>query len=838
MIEIKDLKKDYLIEDVKINALKGITCKLPKRGMIFIVGKSGSGKSTLLNLLGGLDDITSGNIIVDGKSINDFSKRDFDEYRNQYIGFIFQDYNLIENISIYENIKIALSFQGIDAENIIHQTLSDVGLENIKDRKPKALSGGQQQRIVIARALVKNSKIILADEPTGNLDSETAYQIFSLLKRISQERLVIVVSHDKESAYQFGDRIIELKDGVIASDLEKNNISNDKNEPSIIKKEKIKLSNRFFLHIGLSNIKTRLWRTFFSITLLTIAILITVSSIIMSSYSTEKGIFLTISKNKDEYIYFYDSYRDHYGKVTKSYRRINRKLLDELINNQNYVIRTNRIHTITTSEGNYQHLYFSEYIDSIQDLVNFGFEFYEGYQEIDNDSIVVSDFYVESILRSSNNPSSGIKYFIKKGEEEIILDANTEFQDLIGEEINNYRSYFGEKVYGTPFRISAIYKTDYHLYNHNDGNKSNEYENWLEKKRHIYIKYEKRPNYEVEEYSDSGIPLPSELDELNYRLEIILGNKYINQMKLDILGINTLTDDQKHRILTANGFLSEDFVLKDDEIIINLDMYNLFFNQDFKADYYISDGNINKIPEHLGKQISYNIYDKDYQEYVLVQNARIIGVEIADSPDRYFKDRKIYINVKNRGKIQELIDNNFSVISLYTNGNYRDLSNLLLTYSENNFLPVFNYSTYFYTYEVGINQMRSLMISIGLGVLLISFLLITNLILISISANKKEIGILKALGGSNNTIYKIYLTESMIIGFCSLIIGIALFPFLNIFLNRILCPKDYNHLQFFAQNLLALLFIILTTIIIPLFATILPIRKIVKMTPMKSIRNT
>jgi ABC-type antimicrobial peptide transport system permease subunit len=130
------------------------------------------------------------------------------------------------------------------------------------------------------------------------------------------------------------------------------------------------------------------------------------------------------------------------------------------------------------------------------------------------------------------------------------------------------------------------------------------------------------------------------------------------------------------------------------------------------------------------------------------------------------------------------------------------------------------------------------MISIGLGVLLISFLLITNLILISISANKKEIGILKALGGSNNTIYKIYLTESMIIGFCSLIIGIALFPFLNIFLNRILCPKDYNHLQFFAQNLLALLFIILTTIIIPLFATILPIRKIVKMTPMKSIRNT
>ncbi|MDD3999828.1 MAG: ABC transporter ATP-binding protein [Bacilli bacterium] len=414
MIEIKDLKKDYSINNVKINALKGITCNLPERGMIFIVGRSGSGKSTLLNLLGGLDDITSGDIIIAGKNINDFSKRDFDNYRNHYIGFIFQDYNLIENISIYENIKIALSFQGINAENIIHQKLKEVGLENIKDRKPKALSGGEQQRIVIARALVKNSKIILADEPTGNLDCETATQIFSLLKKISQERLVLVVSHDKESAYQFGDRIIELKDGVVASDFEKNNISNDLRAPFSFGKEKIKLSNRLFFHISLANIKNSLWRTLFSIILLTIAILIIVSSLIMSSYSTETGTFLTVSKNKDDYIYFYDSNRNYYGEVTKSHYPINRKVLDELINDQNYVIRTNRIHTTSSSEGNLYGLLSFEYIDSIQNLRQFGFEFYEGSQEIDNDSVVVSDFFVESIMQVTRDSSSNRKYFIKK----------------------------------------------------------------------------------------------------------------------------------------------------------------------------------------------------------------------------------------------------------------------------------------------------------------------------------------------------------------------------------------------------------------------------------------
>ncbi|MDD3999829.1 MAG: FtsX-like permease family protein [Bacilli bacterium] len=414
---------------------------------------------------------------------------------------------------------------------------------------------------------------------------------------------------------------------------------------------------------------------------------------------------------------------------------------------------------------------------------------------------------------------------------------------MIGKVINYYyQGYFAEKIYGTPFRISAIYKTDYQLFNDNLGNKlksvsQNEYENWLEKKKHIYITYKKRPDYVVEEYVDDGKNLPSELEELNYQLEIVLENKLFNPMNLKVLGENTLTEDEKHRIITTNGFIADDYVLRDDEIIINLDMYNLLFNQDFNADHYIFNGNINNIPEHLGTPLSYKLFDKDYHEYALVADMRIVGVEIVDSPYSYLEIPKIYINVKNRGKIQELLDNTYSVISLYINDNYRDLSNLLLKYSEKGLFPVFNYSTNFYTYEVGIRQMRSLMILIGLGVLLISFLLITNLILISISTNKKEIGILKALGSSNTTIYKIYLVESMLIGFCSLIIGLALFPFLNLFLNKILCPKDYYHLQFFDQNIMALLFIILPTIIIPLFSTSLPIRKIVKMTPMNSIRN-
>ena len=223
MLEVVNVKKVYLPKKGQpVNALDGVSIKFPEKGLVFILGKSGSGKSTLLNVLGGLDKIDSGDIIIKGKSSKDFSQGDFDSYRNTYLGFIFQEYNILNEFSVGENIELAIELQGKKATpEEINKILEEVDLKDYNKRKPNELSGGQKQRVAIARALVKNPEIILADEPTGALDSKTGIQVFETLKKLALEKLVIVVSHDREFAEYYGDRVIELKDGKVISDIEK-----------------------------------------------------------------------------------------------------------------------------------------------------------------------------------------------------------------------------------------------------------------------------------------------------------------------------------------------------------------------------------------------------------------------------------------------------------------------------------------------------------------------------------------------------------------------------------------------------------------------------------------
>lgn len=204
-----------------VEALKGINVQFGENGMIFILGKSGCGKSTLLNLLGGLDYPTAGEIVIEGKSSAEFTKLDYDNYRNTYVGFVFQEYNLLNEFTVRENVGLALQLQGKKPNGEqIDEMLKKVGLELDEKRRPSELSGGQKQRVAIARALIKEPKIIFADEPTGALDSKTGNEILTLLKELSRDRLVIVVSHDEEFAYRFGDRVIEMADGQIIKDTE------------------------------------------------------------------------------------------------------------------------------------------------------------------------------------------------------------------------------------------------------------------------------------------------------------------------------------------------------------------------------------------------------------------------------------------------------------------------------------------------------------------------------------------------------------------------------------------------------------------------------------------
>lgn len=218
MITIKNLTKKYKSKNRRTCiALNQINLALPDTGMVFIIGKSGSGKSTLLNLIGGLDSFEGGTIIADGNDLSKFRASDFYKYRASYASFIFQDYHLIEELTIKENVKLSLEIEG-EKDMDVSPAIAAVDLAGYEDRFPDELSGGQKQRVAIARAIVKSPRVILCDEPTGNLDKSTSTQILDLLKDISKERLVLIVSHNMPDAEKYGDRIIELADGKIISD--------------------------------------------------------------------------------------------------------------------------------------------------------------------------------------------------------------------------------------------------------------------------------------------------------------------------------------------------------------------------------------------------------------------------------------------------------------------------------------------------------------------------------------------------------------------------------------------------------------------------------------------
>ena len=219
MIEIKNLTKIYRASlDKPCKAIDNISLNLPNTGMIFITGKSGSGKSTLLNMIGTLDNISRGDIYIESRSLKKFKEKEAQEYRSSYLGFIFQDFLLLDELTVKENIEIALNISGIHDDQVFKDIIKKVDLEGKEDKFPSELSGGQKQRVAIARALIKNPKLLLCDEPTGNLDHRTSKQILNILKEESKTKLVIIVSHNINDAENYADRIIELYDGKVIND--------------------------------------------------------------------------------------------------------------------------------------------------------------------------------------------------------------------------------------------------------------------------------------------------------------------------------------------------------------------------------------------------------------------------------------------------------------------------------------------------------------------------------------------------------------------------------------------------------------------------------------------
>ena len=289
MLEIKNITKIYKTEGFEQKALDKVSVNFRKSEFASVLGPSGSGKTTLLNIIGGLDKYTNGDLVINGVSTKKYKDADWDSYRNHRIGFVFQSYNLISHQTILKNVELALTLSGVSKKERIKKAkaaLKEVGLEKHINKRPNQLSGGQMQRVAIARALVNNPDIILADEPTGALDSQTSVQIMDILKKVSQNKLVIMVTHNPELANTYSNRIINLQDGHIVDDtnpFDGKDIEVEEKKVTKSNTKKTKMSFITALSLSLNNLLTKKGRTVLvsiagSIGIIGIALILSVST--------------------------------------------------------------------------------------------------------------------------------------------------------------------------------------------------------------------------------------------------------------------------------------------------------------------------------------------------------------------------------------------------------------------------------------------------------------------------------------------------------------------------------------------------------------------------------
>ena len=539
MLELQSIKKSYVVSNNKYVVLNDISISFRKNEFVSILGPSGSGKTTLLNIIGGLDIYDEGNLIISGKSTNNFKDSDWDNYRNNKVGFIFQNYNLIDHLSVLENVKISLSLTGLSKDEINKKSidaLNNVGLSEHIYKKPNQLSGGQMQRVAIARALVTNPDIIVADEPTGALDSKTSIEIIELLEKISKNKLVIMVTHNSVLADKYSSRIIKINDGKIIDDSNPY-ADNNKNSVGEIKKNK-KLSFKSSVMLSLFNLITKKKRTILSSLACSIGI-VGIALVLSLSNGVNKYIRNVESTSINDYpIIIERKTYNAFGIVNSNIKKCKKNNICITDDKSSLIIKNN-----TKDFKKYIEIdnSFSNYVLKIKYSYDIKLNVYsKKYKKIDSE-------YFKEI----NNIDYSVIYgrFPEKYNEIVIVVDNNDYisKELLSINQDDIKSnYTYNEVINNDLKL--VYNTDYYKKEDNYYiNYSNDYEyvknlvdNGLELKVVGIVK-----NY------DSGDSFIGYTDELNKHLidyisKTDIYNEQVNNKSLNILN-NTLFNDYDNK---------------------------------------------------------------------------------------------------------------------------------------------------------------------------------------------------------------------------------------------------------------------------------------------------
>ena len=866
MLQLKNITKNYLSGDTEVKALKGIDLEFRESEFVSILGQSGCGKTTLLNIIGGLDRYTTGDLIINGKSTKEFKDKDWDTYRNHSIGFVFQNYNLIPHQTVLANVELALTISGVSKEERrkrAKEALEKVGLGDQLNKKPNQMSGGQMQRVAIARALVNDPDILLADEPTGALDSQTSIQVMEILKEIAKDRLIIMVTHNPDLAEKYSTRIIKLLDGKVIDDSNQYNSSLTEEEKASTKKEKSgKASMKFgtAVRLSLNNLMTKKGRTFLtsfagSIGIIGIALIMSLShgmqSYIdkveedtLSSYPlTIQEATIDMSSMMEAMMGDGESEEHEEGKI------YSRAIVNEILETVSTKIQTNNLEEFKAFlEGNETDI--KNYINAIQYSYNLDLNIYKQDNEGDiqqvNPSIVFDELGFGNMTQSNSQSEmmSGGMMMTETNVWTEMLDN----QELIKGQYDVVVGKWPEKYNEVVLIVDKNNEiSDYTLYSLGIKD-AKELSESMEK---IKNGEELKAPEEMESYTYEDI--------LNYKFKVLLNTDYYKKAGNAWQDMSEDSSYMKEIVKNAEEISIVGIIKPNSETVASSGSGMIGYNKELK-EYVINKINETEIVKEQKEKPEINVFtglefpqNKDTEfDFAQLSNeqkmymASLSQQELAELMQTYTANAKATYET-NLTQLGVVDLNKPSTINIYPKDfdSKEMISNIITDYNNRQSDEGKEENVINYTDIVGI-MMSSvstiidvisyvLIAFVGIS-LVVSSIMIGIITYISVLERTKEIGILRSIGASKKDVSRVFNAETLIVGLVAGLIGIGTTLLLNIPINMIIKSivgiSNISKLPFAGGTILVVISVVLTMI-----AGLIPAKFAAKRDPVEALRS-
>ena len=845
MLELKNITKTYITSNEQVEALKGINLKFRDSEFVSILGQSGCGKTTLLNIIGGLDRYTSGDLIINGKSTKEFKDKDWDAYRNYSIGFIFQNYNLISHQTVLSNVELALTISGVtkhERRQRAIKALEEVGLKDQMNKKPNQLSGGQMQRVAIARALINNPDIILADEPTGALDTKTSTQVMEILKKISKDRLIIMVTHNSDLAEKYSNRIIKILDGKITDDsnpvdaLEKNKKQEEK-----FRKTSMKFFTAF--RLSLNNLLTKKGRTILtgfagSIGIIGIALILAISTGVQDyidkiEEDTLSSYPLTIEESTVDMGSMMEAMM---GEMEKNEEREDGKVYSVNIMNQMMSVLSSKVETNNLKE-------FKKYIEETDNAIK------------NNSNAIQYSYNLDINLYSSNTENGIIKV-----NPSTVMDS-IGLGNMFTMNNSSTLSMFGSSSMGMSSQLNVwtemldndeLLKSQYDLLAGNWPQNYNEvvlivgedneisdyvlYSLGLKDQKELTEQMNKIQNGEIIEKGEETSYTYDELLGLSYKL--ILNSDYYN--KENGVWIDKSDDEEymKEKIANADEIKVVGIIRKNEQTVASGMEGGIGYTKELK-EYVINKSNESEIVKEQIANPNINVFsglefpkEGTNNTFTIdsltpeqqMQLSTLSTEELADLMKAYSENANssYETNMEKLGAID--LDSPTSINIYPKDFDTKEAIELAIEEynkkqtEEGNEENTITYSDIVGTMISSVSQIIDIISYVLIAFvaisLIVSSIMIGIITYISVLERTKEIGILRAIGVSKKDVSRIFNAETLIVGLIAGLLGIGITVLLTIPINKILLAitgiKVVTRVPFVAGVILVFISIILT----------------------------